>query len=489
MHRAIETAPTNLIKADVSADLAFETLMRSGMWTSRPGTEMVGPAIAHALAFAEPFSRARAKALVAQAFLSPERREAASDARAIAEKLDDPLLLSYALDAERAVAVQDGDYERVWSISLVRLELIDQISDPDAQADIVQTLVAPAVANGHFDRAAEFARRHDETARPLTAHHGVHAVAGLVELGELLGRWEDVRALEERVRTAVAANADTQCTQGPRSLLVCAIAAECLGDHEAAVRLEAEADALGLPGRHVLDAPRLRLALLRREHDRANELLETLLTGVGWYGRGHWTAFSTILTEIEAAGVLGRGELLDQLRTRLVRPGPYLTALIQRADGLMRGDAGAAGRRGRELRAPRPRLARGTDTRAGRRGTRVAGATGPNAAKGTVRRQWTAGSSSCRLLPEGPPCGGPSLSTLLPGFSAARTAVAERVARVEGEVRLSRLERRALDLGEDALVGAADDAGEERRVHDRVVAERLALVQRPLSARSARGPT
>jgi hypothetical protein len=309
------------------------------MWTTRPGTELVGPAIERALAFSEPASPARAKALVAQAFLSPELSEGAREAYAIAEQLDDPVLLSYALDAERAVAVNEGDYERAWAVSSRRLDLLDRISDPDAQADVVQTLVGPAVANGYFERAAEFARRHDEIARVLTPHHGVHAVAGLVELGELLGDWEGVRSLEDRLRAAVAANADTQCTQGARTLLVCAIAEECLGDHDAAVRFEAEADALRLPGRHVLDAPRLRLAMLRGDHDRANALLDTLLTGVGWYGRGHWTAFSTLLIEIEAAGVLGRRELLGRRRARLVRPGPYLEALLRRAEGQLEGRA------------------------------------------------------------------------------------------------------------------------------------------------------
>jgi class 3 adenylate cyclase len=341
MHEAIEAAPTDAIKAQVSADLAFETLMRSGMWRTRPGTELVGPAIERALAFAERSSPARAKALVAQAFLSPDLHGPSREAHAIAERLDDPLLLSYALDAERAVAVNDGDYERAWAVSLERVELLNRITDPDAQADVFQTLVGLAVATGHFERASEFARRHDEIARGLTPHHDVHAVAGLVELRELLGHWDELRSLEERLRTAVAANVETQCTQAARSLLVCAIGAECLGDHEGAARLEAEADALGLPGRHVLDAPRLRLALLRGDLDRANELLDTLLTGVGWYGRGHWTAFATLLTKIEAAGVLGRRDLFEALTERLVRPGPYLSLLIQRADGLLRGDAGA----------------------------------------------------------------------------------------------------------------------------------------------------
>src|SRR5262249_19917580 len=156
-----------------------------------------------------------------------------------------------------------------WALSLERLPLIDRIADPDAQADIVQTLVGPAVVTGHFEQAAEFARRHDEITRPLTSHHNVHGVAGLIELGELLGGWERIRSLEGRLRAAVAANVDTQCTQAARSLLVSAIGAECLGDHDGAARLEAEADALGLPGRHVLDAPRLRLALLRGDHERA----------------------------------------------------------------------------------------------------------------------------------------------------------------------------------------------------------------------------
>src|SRR5262249_31609200 len=89
MHRSIEAAPTDELRGEVSSELAFQTLMRSGMWTARPGTELVGPAIECALAFTEPSSPARAKALVAQAFLSPDTREAAEEARAIAEQVGD----------------------------------------------------------------------------------------------------------------------------------------------------------------------------------------------------------------------------------------------------------------------------------------------------------------------------------------------------------------------------------------------------------------
>jgi hypothetical protein len=338
MHTAIEVAPTEALKAEISGDLAFETLMRSGMWTERPATELVGPAVELALAHAAPWSATRARALVARTFTDDDARDEAAEARAIAERLGDPVLLAAALDAQRVVATAAGDYEAAWEISAERLELVDRIDDPDVLADIVQTVVPPAVATCRFEQARALAERNDELTRPLTPHHRVHGVAVRVELEELLGCWHAIRALEERVRTAVEANAGTPCTQNARALLICSIAAEVLGDRAGSARLEREADALGLPGRHVLDTPRIRLALLRGDRDRAAELLDGLRSGTGWYGRGHWTTFSTLVTEVDAAGLLGRADVLERLRASLVRPGRYVELLMLRAEARVHGD-------------------------------------------------------------------------------------------------------------------------------------------------------
>jgi hypothetical protein len=308
------------------------------MWTERSAAELVGPVIDQALALARPRSASRAKALVARAFADPRGAEGADEALSIAKRLDDPHLLSGALDARQTVAMAAGNYEGAWSLGVERLALIERITDPDVQADIVQSLIPPCVATCRFAMAGELARQNDEITQPLTSHHRMHGVAGLAELAELLGEWDSLLALEERIRGAVAANAGTPCTQGARALLFCAVAAACLGDHEGADRLEREADALGLPGRDVLDAPRLRLALVRGQHERAAELLDRLLTERGWYRYGHWTSFATVTVEIDAAALLGRAAFVEEYVERVGLPGTYLEPVVQRARGIVLDD-------------------------------------------------------------------------------------------------------------------------------------------------------
>jgi DNA-binding SARP family transcriptional activator len=332
-------APDNQARAEISAELAFETLIRSGMWNTTPATDFLGEAIADGLAHAKPWSAARAKALVAAAHAGDSHSaRAAEEALAIADRLEDPPLRAYALDAQQVVAMRAGDYELAWEYSARRLTLLDRIDDPDLRADIVQNLVAPAVATCRFDLAREFAHRTDEITQPLTPHHRVHGVGVLVELEELLGRWQSIRALEARVRDTVAESTATPCVRGTRALLACAVAEAYLGDQERSLALEGEADALEPPGKRVLDALRVRLALLRGDLARARELLEVLLTTAGWYRHGHGTMVATLAVEIDTASMLGRRDLVEQYANRLGRPGTYLEPLVLRALGLVRDD-------------------------------------------------------------------------------------------------------------------------------------------------------
>jgi hypothetical protein len=166
----------------------------------------------------------------------------------------------------------------------------------------------------------------------------MHGVAILVELDELLGGWDAIRANEQRVRDAVAANAATPCLRNARSLLVCALAAENLGDHARARALEEAADRLGLLGRQVLDAPRLRLAIARRDHERAEQLLAGLLDERGWYARGHGTSLATLAAQLDALAILGHADRIEAVAPRLLQPGTYMEPFALRALGTIRGN-------------------------------------------------------------------------------------------------------------------------------------------------------
>jgi DNA-binding SARP family transcriptional activator len=344
---AFWTAMTNAIRlctddsglGELWSQLALETFQRSGMWTARPALDEVEAWVREALERTEPGSPARARAFVAKAFSDlTNGASAAAEASAIAGELHDPVLCVLAWDAEHAVALDAGDYERALGWARRRLALLDRIPDPDFQADVVHTPIRSLVATGRFAEARELAQRADEITRPLTPHHRVHGVSVPIEVEELLGGWKAIAAEEQRVRETIAANSATPCTRNTRTLLVCALACVHLGGAERARELEETADALELVERHVTDAPRLRLALARNDRARAEALLEALLEDRGWYSRGHGTSLATLTTLVDGLSALADRPLVEERVAPLLGRSAYLEPFALRALGVARED-------------------------------------------------------------------------------------------------------------------------------------------------------
>jgi hypothetical protein len=338
METAARLAPDDATRAEIVSQLAVEAFVRAGMWTETPAIEEIGEWVAQALELAEPGTASRARALIAKASLDLDASEAADEAARIAESLDDPELCVYAWDARATVAMVANDYEGAWRWRTRRLELLDRIDDPDLRTIIGETPYAACVATCRFEQARDVARLHDELTSGLTPHHRLHGAAILVEVDELLGDWAAIRAQEERVRDAVAANASSPCLRNARSLLVCALAAACVGDDQRANELERAAEKLGLMGRQVLDAPWLRLALLRGDEELAAQLLSGLLDQRGWYARGHGTSLATLTTRIDALGALGHRERVEAEAVPLLQPGTFVEPFALRALGVVRGE-------------------------------------------------------------------------------------------------------------------------------------------------------
>ena len=198
MQNAIELCPDRRLQAELYSELALETATRSGMWRRMPDYPMVDEWIETALRLAPPDSAARTRALVAKGFWNPfdglrlcargqHHRGAARRRRA-----------ALARDGTcRGIAeFVAGRYELGRAFAERRFELLDQISDPDHRADIYAAPISGCVWSGHFGEARRLAALHDETTAPLTPHHRLHGVAILVEVEELLGAWERIRALE-----------------------------------------------------------------------------------------------------------------------------------------------------------------------------------------------------------------------------------------------------------------------------------------------------
>jgi class 3 adenylate cyclase len=338
MQEAITEAGDPELEAELYADLAYDTALRSGIWKRTPAREVVMEWVERALAGSPQASAARAKALVAKArWLPAEAGEAAAEASELAGRLGDPELLSAAWDSQGIVAWVAGEHELGRSWRHRRLELLDRISNPDARAEIYSAPITGCIWSGEFEEGRRLARAHGEIASRLTPHHRLHAVAIEIEVEELLGEWDTVRALQERARLAVADNLDTPCVRNPRSLLVCALANEHLGDAEAARALETRANELWMEGYgFTLDAPRLRLALARADLGLCEQLLARPGDPPGWY-RG-WFVLGNAAARLDALAALGRRDEIELEAPTHLPEGTYLEPFALRALGRVRED-------------------------------------------------------------------------------------------------------------------------------------------------------
>jgi class 3 adenylate cyclase len=345
MQRAIELVDDDLTTADLYADLAFQTMIRAGMWGVPPQADLVEDWIGRTLELAPPDTVARAKALIARCYAAYDKSpELASEASEIAERLGDPVIRSYGYDVLCLTAFAAGDWDDAAHWACRRVSLIDEIDDPDHQQDIYNGAFAPAVVRGQFDEGRRYSRSGEEITRRLSPHHRLHGVGQSLVLEELLGDWEAASRLQPRVEDAVAANLATPCVLNERALLVCALARAYLGDEEEACRLEQEAGAHRMTGYGPLqDAPRVQLALHRNDLAAVESLL-------GEPGVRRATTFylSSMATYLDGLAALGERERVETEAVRLLQPNTYLEPFALRALGVVRENASlierAAGR-------------------------------------------------------------------------------------------------------------------------------------------------
>jgi DNA-binding SARP family transcriptional activator/class 3 adenylate cyclase len=275
MQRSLELCPDGATRGQTYALLAFHTASRSGMWIRRPDTTAVEEWIDQALELSPPDSAARAQALAARAFLAPAAgADAAREASALADRLSDAGLRSYAWAARAAVAFERLEFEAASALATERFDLLPEISDPDTVLGVYEAAIPALAGMAELDEARRAAHAHVELSRTLTPHHRVHGLGLTLEVQELAGDWDAIRRATESVEEAVAANAATPCRRNPRCLLVCAIAQLDAGDENEAARLERAADRCGMEDAgYGLAGAWLRLALLRRDLRAVERLL------------------------------------------------------------------------------------------------------------------------------------------------------------------------------------------------------------------------
>jgi class 3 adenylate cyclase len=331
MQSAIALSSDRRERAKLYSLLASETTVRLGMWRERPDRQMVKQWVDEALELTEEGTPARVQALVAlAAWNSATGIEPAQEAVGLAQRLGSPELLAAArtqlLEAELAA----GRTEEALTESQALLELLDETRNPDDREGIFWGATLANLACGRMGQAREHARLLAETARDLTPHHRIHGVGMALMVEELAGRWEVIRAGTADAEEAIADNLATPCTMNARSLLVCALASAHAGDNDEAHRLETSADALEMKGYGLtIDAPRLRLALVRGDLEAAGRLMES---GEALY----FAALAARAARLDALAALGKRERVEEEARPLLRPNTYLEPYALRALGLMR---------------------------------------------------------------------------------------------------------------------------------------------------------
>jgi class 3 adenylate cyclase/tetratricopeptide (TPR) repeat protein len=334
MQRSLAVCTDSDIAAETYADLALQTVIRSGIWPERPNPNLVQGWIEEALRLAAPQSAARAKGLVADCFWNRTGGgEAAKEANAIAERLGDIELLEYSFAARGWLAFAGREFAEALTWSERSLELVDEIDDPDHLADLYENAIPAFCGLGRFDDARRFVERHRAVVEGLTPHHRLHGIAIQLEIDEICGTWDDVLAASERTADLVEENLSTPCIRNARSLLVTALAAAETGDPEWAEALERRALEVALEGYDfVLASPRARLALARGDVDAA-------LGFVPGYGdfRMHW-ALTNAAVRLDTLVAAGASEEIEREAPSYARAGTYTQPFALRALGIVRND-------------------------------------------------------------------------------------------------------------------------------------------------------
>jgi class 3 adenylate cyclase len=334
MENSLKVCSNKATCAETYSELAFQTAIRSSMWATRPDRQLVTDWIDQALELSEPESDSRARALIARSFWERNTPEAAREASELAERSADVELRSYAWGARGTVAFAEADFASALTWAQRRLDVKDEISDPDHVAEIYEQAIPSHCANNRFAEARRLAAEHDAVVEPLSDHHRLHGIAVFLEVEELCGGWNRILDLADRTEAAVEANLTTPCVRNARSLLLLALAAAYRGDDETARRYEQRAEEVATEGYDlVLAAPRTWLALLRGKIDALDRLEPVDLARVK-----HEYALPAAAARLDALAALKERSLVERDGPPLLRPGTYLEPFALRALGVVRED-------------------------------------------------------------------------------------------------------------------------------------------------------
>jgi class 3 adenylate cyclase len=322
-------------RADTYAFLAFQSSIRSAMWSIRLNMQLIDEWATRALELAANRSEAKARALLAKANIElvGASEDLLGEAGSLADALGSLELRSFALGARTQAAFDQRRFQEAAAWSDQRLALLPGIDDPDHLCEAYEAGAPAAAAVCRFDEARRLAELHAGLAQRLSAHHRVHSVSLDLELADALGDWSQLAAQTDRALAAIQANLATPCVRNPRDLLLCGLAHLCLGDETRAAELEREALRLAGEGyESYLSGARLRIALERGDRAAAESLVELPVERALVWGPGIFAA------RLDAFISLGRRDLIEREAPQLVQSGTIVEPFAVRALGVARHD-------------------------------------------------------------------------------------------------------------------------------------------------------
>ena len=333
--RAIDGPLDDAEKADTYALLAFQSSIRSAMWSIRLNMDLIDEWASKALEIAADGTEAKARALLARANIEPvgASEDVLVEASALAEALDSDELRSFALGAKTQAAFDQRRFLEAAAFSDERLALLSAIDDPDHRCEAYEAASPAAAAVCRFDDARQLAELHGSIAQRLSAHHRVHSVSLELELAEALGDWHGLAAQTDRAIAAIEANLATPCVRNPRDLLLCSLAHLATGDEARATELEA--DALRVAGEgyeSYLSGALLRIALERGDRRAAEANVALPVERALVWGPGIFAA------RLDAFIALGLHDRIEAEAPELVQPGTTVEPFAVRALGVARKD-------------------------------------------------------------------------------------------------------------------------------------------------------
>jgi class 3 adenylate cyclase len=333
--RALEGPLDDVERADTYAFLAFQSSIRSAMWSIRLNMDLIDEWAARALELAADGTEAKTRALLARANIEPVGASAdvLLEATALADALDSAELRSFVLGAKTQSAFDQRRFLEAAEWSDQRLALLSEIDDPDHLCEAYEAGSPAAAAVCRYDQARRLAELHAGLSQRLSAHHRVHSVSLELELADALGDWPRLAAQTDRALTAIEANLATPCVRNPRDLLLCSLAHLCLGDEPRAAELERDGLRLAGEGYETdLSGAKLRIALQRDDRRSIESLIELPVERALVWGPGIFAA------RLDAYVALGRHDRIETDGPGLAQNGTMVEPFALRALGVARRD-------------------------------------------------------------------------------------------------------------------------------------------------------